>query len=178
MAWFLDDTIDSVLAWQGKQKLKGLINLDTPTVMIYSCKDKSRYGTWNVSFHDFLPLKSKYYGCDEWVEVIGSEGAIWIPGLTGSWFEDQCAIEGPAKAGVHWIGKGDENWHSDTTIDTDWGTSFINCTKEFVNAINENRQPEVNPQEARYILQIGLGIIRSVRNDHKEIKLKDVKDRP
>jgi predicted dehydrogenase len=178
VAMFLDDSIESVLAWQGVFRLKGTVKLDTPTVIIYSCKNKARYGVWNTSIHDFIPMRSKYYGCDEWVEIFGSKGSIWIPGCTGSWFEDACKIEGPTKAGVHWIGKDDQNWHSITDIDTDWGTSFLNCSREFVDAIRANRQPEVNPKEARYILQIGLASIQSIRSGFKEVKLKDMKDRP
>lgn len=178
IALFLDDTIESVLAWQGVYRVYKTIKFDTPTVIVYSCKNKARYGVWNVSTHEMVPMRSKYYGCDEWVEIFGSKGSIWIPGCTGSWFEEACQEEGPTRAGVHWIGKGDENWHSITNIDTDWASSFIHCSREFVEAIRANRQPEVNPKEARYILQIGLAIIQSVRSGFKEIKIKDMKDRP
>ncbi len=178
MALFLNDEIESVMAWQGSFRLKKLIKLDTPSVMIYSCKDKAKYGVWNTSNHKFIPLKSKYYGCDEWVEIFGSEGSIWIPGCTGSWFEDQCQEEGPTRAGVHWIGKDQENWQSIMDVNTDWGDSFIRCSKEFIDAIKEDRQPEINPEEAKYILKIGLGIIRSVRNDFKMINLKDIRNEP
>ncbi len=178
MAMFLDNTIDSVMAWQGTYRLKGTIKLDTPTVIIYSCKNNARYGVWNTSTHDYVPLKSQYYACDEWVEMFGSEGSIWIPGCTGSWFEDQCAEEGPTQAGVHWIGKGEEKWHSIYDVNVDWADSFIRCSKEFIDAIKENRQPEVNPQDARYILKIGLAIIRSVRSNFKMIELKDLSNEP
>lgn len=176
IAQFLDNSIDSVLAWQGVYRVMKTVKIDTPTVIVYSCKNKNRYGVWNTSTHDHVPLKSKYYGCDEWVEIFGSKGSIWIPGCTGSWFEDACEKEGPTKAGVHWIGKNEQNWHSLTNIDTDWGSSFINCSKEFVDAIRANRQPEVNPQEARYILQIGLAILTSIRNNFREVKIKEITD--
>ena len=113
---------------------------------------------------------------DEYASIFGEKGAIYIPGCTGSWFKD-CGDHAPGQAGIHWI---DEKGvrHKDTSIDTDWLTSFTNCSREFIEAIHEDRQPEVNPQESRYILQIALAAIRSVRNNFKEIKLKDVKDKP
>jgi hypothetical protein len=37
---------------------------------------------------------------------------------------------------------------------------------------------ELTPQDARYILQIGLAIIRSIRHGFQEVKLKDIKDGP
>jgi predicted dehydrogenase len=176
IAQFLGQPIDSVLAWQGVYKIAGAVKLDTPTVIVYSCKNKAHYGTWNTSTHGRVPMHSKYYGCDEYVDIVGDNGAIFIPGCTGSFFED-CDTSGPGKAGVHWVEK-DGVWKSDLTVNTDWADSFVNCSREFIEAIREDRQPEVNPKEARYILQIGLGIIRSVRNNFKEVKLKDVIDTP
>jgi len=68
--------------------------------------------------------------------------------------------------------------NSDLDVNTDWANSFLNCSREFIEAIREDRQPEVNPVEARYILQISLAIIRSLRNDFREIQVKDIKDKP
>ena len=173
---FLGEPIDSVLAWQGVFKIQGVVKHDTPSVVIYTCKNKSHYGTWNVSTHKFLPMHSDYYACDEYVEIVGEKGVIFIPGCTGSFFES-CGDSAPGQAGVHWVDESGE-WHSKTDIDTDWNVSFINCSREFIEGIQEDRQIELNPQEARYILQIGLAVIRSIRSNYKEVKIKDVKDKP
>jgi predicted dehydrogenase len=173
---FLGESIESVLAWQGDFKIKGVIKHDTPSVVIYSCKNKSHYGTWNVSIHNFLPMNSDYYACDEYIEVVGEKGVIFVPGCTGSFFES-CGDAAPGQAGVHWVNEQGE-WHSKIDIETNWASSFTNCSKEFINGIRENREIEVNPQEARKILQIGLAIIRSIRNNFQEIKVKDVLDKP
>ena len=45
-------------------------------------------------------------------------------------------------------------------------------------AYKEKTKIEVNPQEARKISQIGLVIIRLVRNNFQEIKVNDVLDKP
>ena len=173
---FLGEPIDSVLVWQGKFKIQRVIKHDTPSVVIYICKNKSHYGTWNVSTHKFMPLESDFYACDEYVEIIGEKGAIFIPGCTGSLFES-CGDSAPGQAGVHWIDETGE-WHSKTDIETNWTSSFINCSREFIEGINEDREIELNPKEARNILQIGLAVIRSVRNNFKEIKIKDIKNTP
>ncbi|MCP4763900.1 MAG: Gfo/Idh/MocA family oxidoreductase [archaeon] len=175
IAKFLGEPIDSVLAWMGTYRLKGALKLDTPSVMIYSCKNKSHYGTWNTSIHDFMPLHSNYYGCDEYVDIIGEKGAIFIPGCTGNFFKE-CEA-GPGKSGVHWVEK-DGKWKSDTSMETDWGVSFINCSRAFVEGIRNDSDIELNPGDARYILQIALAIIRSSRNGFKEVKLKDIVDAP
>ncbi len=173
---FLGEPIDSVLTWQGNFRIKGVLKHDTPSVVIYSCKDKSHYATWNVSIHKFMPLESDYYACDEYVEIVGEKGAIFIPGCTGSFFENS-GSSGPGQAGVHWIDEKGE-WHSNTEMETDWKSSFVNCSREFIEGIREDREIELNPKEARYILKIGLAIIRSVRSQFKEIKIKDIRDAP
>ncbi|MHA1202759.1 MAG: hypothetical protein ACTSQ4_09575 [Candidatus Heimdallarchaeaceae archaeon] len=61
---------------------------------------------------------------------------------------------------------------------TDWMSSFVNCSREFIEGIREDREIELNPKEARYILKIGLAIIRSVRNSFKEIKIKGIVNAP
>ncbi|MHA2256149.1 MAG: Gfo/Idh/MocA family protein, partial [Candidatus Heimdallarchaeaceae archaeon] len=143
---FLGEPIESVLAWQGNFKIQGVVKHDTPSVVVYSCKNKSHYGTWNVSTHKFLPMKSDYYACDEYVEIIGEKGAIFLPGCTGSFFES-CGDAAPGQAGVHWI---DEtgNWHSETDIETDWSASFLSCSKAFIEGIREDKDIELTPEEA------------------------------
>ncbi|MBD3353726.1 MAG: hypothetical protein GF364_19735 [Candidatus Lokiarchaeota archaeon] len=173
IAWFLPDKIESVLAWQGAYRIKGVIPVDTPTVIIYSCKNKSKYGVWNISMHDHVPMKNKYYGCDEFVKVVGSKGLIMIPGCTGSLYEG--CEDGGIKEGVHWVGKNGV-WKSDLNVDTDWASSFLNCSRAFIEGIRNDTEIPLIPEEARYILKIGLAILSSVRNGFREVKLKEIKD--
>ncbi|MHA1198058.1 MAG: Gfo/Idh/MocA family protein [Candidatus Heimdallarchaeaceae archaeon] len=176
IAQFLGEPIDSVLAWKGEFKIKGVLTHDTPAVVIYSCKDKSHYGTWNVSLHNFLPMESDHYACDEYVEIIGEKGAIFIPGCTGNFFES-CGDSAPGQAGVHWVDETGK-WKSELNLDTSWASSFMNCSREFIEGIREDREIDLNPKEARYILKIGLAIVRSIRNNFREVKLKEILDAP
>jgi len=153
-----------------------VVKHDSPAVVIYSCKNKSHYATWNTSLHNFLPMESDYYACDEYVEIVGEKGVIFIPGCTGSFFES-CGDSAPGQAGVHWVDETGE-WHSKTDMETNWRSSFMSCSKEFIDGIREDREIELTPKEARYILQIGLAIIRSARNNFRETKIKSIRDKP
>ncbi|MHA1584874.1 MAG: Gfo/Idh/MocA family protein [Promethearchaeota archaeon] len=179
IARFLNEPIDSVIAWQGNYHIKAAgiptpIKYDTPAVIIYTCKNKSHYGTWSASVHDFFPMHSKYYNCDEYVEIIGEKGAIFVPGCTGSWFKN--CTGAPGKEGVHWCDESGE-WHSDYSGNSDWGNSFINSTRNFIEGIKTGKQSDLSPEEARYILQIGLAVVRSTREKFREVKLKEITDR-
>ena len=176
IAQFLDEPIESVLAWQGVKKIQGVIKHDTPAVVIYSCKNKSHYGTWNTSVHDFLPMESDHYACDEYMEIVGEKGIIFIPGCTGKFFES-CGESAPGQAGVHWVDETGQ-WNSKLDIDTSWSSSFLNCSREFIDGFREDKDMELNPKEARYILQLGLAIVRSIRENFREVKVKEIIDGP
>ncbi|TFH26219.1 MAG: Gfo/Idh/MocA family oxidoreductase [Promethearchaeota archaeon] len=178
ISWMLQESIDSVITWQGKYNIKvaGIptpIRLDTPFNIIYTCKNKAHYATLSSSTHDFFPMHSDYYSCDEYMDVIGEKGAIFIPGCTGSWFKN-CEA-GPGKEGVHWC-TADGKWHSDTSMNSDWAQSFINCSKDFIEGIRTGKQAQLSPEDARYILQIGLDAVKSTRENFREVKLKEITD--
>lgn len=171
------ERIESVMAWLGNKRIVGgTVKLDSPSVMIYVCKNKSHYGVWNTTYVDFVPMKSNYYGDDEHCEIVGQHGMIIVPGCTGRMFENTPEY-GPGRPGVHWIGK-DGVWHTDTSMDTDWAASFVLCSKAFIEGIKTGTQCDLSGEEARYILQITLGLIRSTRNNFQMVKLKDITDKP
>lgn len=176
IAELLKNTITGVIAWKGAKRVMGAVKWDLPASVIYTCKDSAKFANWNTSMHDFFPMHSDYYGCDEYVEIYGEKGAIYLPGCTGSFYES-ANENGPGKAGVHWVDSTGK-WYSDCSMNTDWARSFINCSHEFIKAIKEDRQPAVTPEDARYILQIALATMRSVRNNSRLVPLNEIKDKP
>jgi predicted dehydrogenase len=178
IAKFLEpEKIESVMAWTGNKRIiAGTVKIDSPSVMIYIGKNSTKHGIWNASFHNSLPMKSDYYADDEHCEITGEHGMIIVPGCTGRMFESTPEF-GPGRPGIHWFGK-DGVWHSDTSLDTDWAASFILSSKAFIEGIKTGEQVDLSGKEARYILQITLGLIRSIRNNFQMVKLKDVKDKP
>jgi predicted dehydrogenase len=174
--FFQPEQFDSVMAWLGHKIIKGVVKLDNPSVMMYICKNSSHYGVWNSSYHKFVPMQSDYYGDDEYCEITGEHGTIIVPGGTGRFFENTPEY-GPARPGVHWIGK-DGVWHSDTSLETDWAASFLRCSSAFIDGVKTGKQCDLSGEESRYILQITLGFIRSIRNNYQMVKLKDITDKP
>jgi len=169
----LDNKIESVRVWSGRQKLMGLITFDVPAVIIYETKHRDMHATWNVSLANHLPIHSDYYGCDEYVEVQGDKGIIFIPGCTGKMFE--ACTGGPGKPGIHWIDKSG-NWHSNTSMETNWKHSFDACTRSFVmDVLNNKSQSDLQPDIARYILKIALGVVKSNKLDGQKVLLDSVR---
>ncbi len=170
------ERITRVRAWTRRQRIKGVIRWDTPAVVIYETKRDNKYGIWNVSLGSHLPIESDYYGGDEFLEIQGSKGIIFVNGCTGNMFV-KSAKTGPGKPGVYWL---DESgtWNEDLSMPTNWKYSFINSTRNFVDAINGKASAQLEPKLARYILQIDLAIMRSMKNDAKPVEVESIVDTP
>ncbi len=171
--WFLKD-IKSVQAWKGNFKIYGILPVDSPSVVIYKGKKGERFGTWNVSMSPFIPVQSDYYGCDEALEVHGKNGLAWVQGCTGNMFVG-CDEGGPGKPGVYWINKKGE-WNSDTSMESNWKHSFILCSKHFIDAIKNDTEVILDAKTARYILQISLAMIKSLRSGFIDVPVASIKD--
>ncbi|TFF86617.1 MAG: Gfo/Idh/MocA family oxidoreductase [Promethearchaeota archaeon] len=171
--FFKGKKVKSVQAWKGAYEIIESVKFDLPAVVIYKISNK-KYGTFNASMGDTLPIKSDYYGCDEYVEIQGNKGIIFINGCTGNFFVG-CSCGGPGEPGVYWI---DENgdWHTDCKMNTDWKYSFINSTKHFIQCIKEDKEPILNGKDARRILQIDLAIVKSIKSGNIDISVSSIKD--
>ncbi len=170
---FLDKNIDSVQAWKKGYRLYKAIKIDLPAVISYKTKG-NQYGIWNASMAHSLPIHSDYYGQDEAVEIQCEYGIIWVNGCTGNMFLN-CNCGGPGTPGVYWINEKGE-WNSDCSMSSNWKYSFIECTRDFINSINEDRQPYRSGAEARHILQINLAMVASLRSGFSDFKVNHIKD--
>jgi predicted dehydrogenase len=171
---FLNRPVTSVRAWMGSYRIYKLIKVDMPAVIIYQTKKSARYGVWNVSVGPKIPIHSDYYGCDEFVEIQGSKGIIYVNGCTGNMFAG-CDCGGPGGPGLYWIDP-DGNWHSECDMETNWKWSFINSTKHFIEAIKNDTEPILSGKDAREILQLTLAIVKSIRSDCQKVEVKSIVD--
>jgi predicted dehydrogenase len=171
---FLGQSVKKVQAWVGGYRVFKVIKTDMPAVILYKTKSSAKYGVWNTSVGPKLPIRSDYYSCDEFVEIQGSKGIIYINGCTGNMFMG-CECGGPGKPGLYWIDSKGE-WHSDCNMETNWKWSFINSTKHFIQAIKNDTEPILSGEEAREILQITLAIIKSVRSNSMDVQVNSIVD--
>jgi predicted dehydrogenase len=171
---FLDQPVKNVQAWMGSYRAYKVIKIDAPAVIMYRTKSSTNYGLWNVSVGHKLPIHSNYYSCDEFVEIQGSKGIIFINGCTGNMFVG-CECGGPGGPGLYWIDSKGE-WHGECNMETDWKWSFIYSTRHFVDAIKNDTAPILTGEQGREILQITLAILKSILLNGQEINTKSVVD--
>ena len=170
---FLGKNIRSVQAWNRGYRVYKAVKMDIPAVVSYKTAGVE-YGTYNISMGPALPIHSNYYGCDEAVEVQCERGIIWINGCTGNMFVG-CQCGGPGSAGVYWIDPSGE-WHADCTMPTNWKHSFLACSKDFIDAIKDDRPPYRSGAEARHVLQVDLAMVASLRSGSSDFKVAAISD--
>jgi hypothetical protein len=148
--------INRVQVWCQKEKLKGLVQLDVPSIVIYGTTRADTYGTWNVSTYPDLPIKSHYYSCDELVEIT-------LDSCTGNMFGSR---------GIDWMDANGE-WHNEIIPDSDWKYSFINSTQSFIDSILYNIKTSLDNKDAREVFKITLATVKSLKNNGISVSTSD-----
>ena len=123
--------------------------LDGPSCIFWKYpqigSESPKYGSMQFTFAPNVYYPSNYYDCDEYIEITGSKGIMWL---------NQCT------SGGNFISKQPEFppivTHVDGKINTygnelprDWRFSFINSTKHFIKAIKEGKEPIYTGEQGR-----------------------------
>ncbi len=147
-AWYLLGNIERVKGWI--DTLDGLI--DCPSVVIWKYKDKMTYGVCEFAQASDMHIPSKYYANDEWMEITGTEGIIFIHRCTGN------IHDGPVIS----LFDG-HNWKRYDDIVCDWGEGFKGSTQNFIDSIRGEAKPMLSGEQGREILRFALSIQKSSR---------------
>ncbi len=159
--------VEKVAAWIDETPVApGLYN-DVPAVIMWKHKDKKLYGVWDIMNSDEMYVQSKYYTCDERLEITGSRGVIWVTRCTA------CMLPSVAPVVMYRDGKIKEYWD----VKHDWADSFEASTKDFVEAIKNGREPVLSGERGREVLKFALAAIDSSKK-HREVYLDSYEDKP
>ena len=112
----------------------------------------NRLGSWEIVRAPDLQVRTKYYGGDEWVEVTGTRGVVWV---------NRCSGNLLGVPPVTLYRDGVTRQFSD--VEAEWDASFRDGGREFTQAIREGTQPELDASEARSVLAICLAALDSKR---------------
>ncbi len=152
IAMYFLGAVEEVFAWIGRTEIALGVSIDSPAVVMWRHATPGRFGSWETIDSVDLMVRSRYYSNDEWVEITGTRGLIWVNRCTGRMLEGPPLVvyrDGETRA-VH-------------DIESDWGASFVAGTQAFVRAIREGGQPELSAEEGREVLRFSLAAQRSAR---------------
>ena len=160
-------TVEKVVAWIDKtQIIPGIYNDSPATVMWKHKGDKPLYGVWDIMQSEEMYIQSKYYTCDERVEITGSRGVLWITRCTATMMPEVAPVV------MYRDGKLTEFWD----MKHDWGDSFEASTRDFVDAVAHDKEPALTGETGREVLKFALAALDSAAQG-KEIFLDEYEDK-
>jgi predicted dehydrogenase len=153
--YFMGD-VEKVFSWITHKTIQHGWKIDSPAVAIWKYKDAEKYGSFEVVQSDQMLVQSNYVPEDEWFEITGSRGFIWV---------NRCSsmlLDAPP---VVVYRDGVTRNYSD--METDWSASFIAGCNEFVDCIVAGQQPKLTAEDGKKIIQMCRGIEQSARESRE-----------
>lgn len=152
---------ESVFAYIGKSMMEGETFIkkdgteipfyqDAPSMITWRCKGGERYGVFDITWSKDLEINSDYYACDERVEITGTKGVLWITRCTGKMLKVPTLI----------LYRDGQTIQYDNLRD-DWADSFIDSTRDFIEAIKDDRPPVLTGEDGREVLKFSLAAMRA-----------------
>jgi predicted dehydrogenase len=125
-----------------------------PCAVIFEYEDPLVLGILEVQYAPKLYLRSQYYGADEFFEITGDEGQIWVTRATGEMLDLAPVM----------LFTGDEHERKTTEfhdVDADWGTGFIRSSQHFVDSLVKGTAADMSPESALKVLQLCFAVYQA-----------------
>jgi len=145
--WLMDqDRVESVYAWL--DFFSGLVDFPANIFWKYPKKnpdDPPKYGTMEFCQAPNLYAPSNYYACDEYIEISGTKGMMWLNQCTSggnlvSKFKQYAPIVTYVDGEVKTYGE---------DLQRDWRFSFIGATQNFIKVMKEGGEPVYTGEQGR-----------------------------
>ena len=125
--------------------------METPSVATWRFKGRDCLGIIDYTYAPEMTIRSRYYRADEFFEIHGSRGIIWVTRCTGE------MLDMPAVMVI----RGTET--VSYQVPTDWRLGFDGAAADFIDSLLAGRQPAQDIQTAKHILQVPLAIYEAAR---------------
>lgn len=147
--WLLDQKIVSVQSAMRRRDY-----FFEPVVALFEYADPDLLGILDVQYAPKMWMHSSYYGADEFFEIQGDEGMIWVTRATGEMLDLAPVILYTGKDG-----KCVTNEIRD--VDADWGTGFKRSSAHFVESLINGTPAEMSCDDAIRVLQLCFAVYSS-----------------
>ncbi|HTT86686.1 MAG TPA: Gfo/Idh/MocA family oxidoreductase, partial [Acidimicrobiales bacterium] len=140
--WLVDQDVVSVQAVVRRRDL-----FFEPCAAIFEYEDEGLLGSMEVSYAPKMWMRSAYYGADEFVEVQGDEGFLWVTRCTGEMLDLPAVM----------VYRGDPERRIMTgysDVDADWGTGFKRSSAHFVDSLLAGTPADMSTEAAVKVLQL------------------------
>jgi predicted dehydrogenase len=150
--WLVEPDIVSVQAVVRRRDL-----FFEPCNVLFEYEEPSLLGSMEVSYSPKMWLRSQYYGADEFFEVQGDEGFLWVTRCTGEMLD-------LAPVMVYRGTEGDPTMVGYDGMDADWGAGFTRSSAHFVDALLDGTTPDMTATDAVKVLQLCFAVYEAGNN--------------
>jgi predicted dehydrogenase len=145
--WLFDQDVRSVQAVVRQGPL-----FFEPMVAIWEYERDSLLGTMDVEYAPRMNIRSSFYGADEFFEIQGTDGFIWVTRCTGEMLDLAPVI----------VYHPDGTQTAYSSLDANWLSGFRNSSAHFVDALLSGRpDPEMSGELAVKTLQLCFAVYQA-----------------
>ncbi len=123
--------------------------VEAPTTSSWKFKDRNCLCTIDYGLANEMSLRGKYYALDEFFEIVGTKGAIWVTRCSGEMLDLPPVM-------VH---TGSEM--TSFQVPMDWIEGFNGAAKDFIDCVISGEQPTMDVHFAKKALQAALAVYQS-----------------
>jgi predicted dehydrogenase len=144
--WLFDTDIRSVQA----VVRRGPVFFEAPTAALWEYERDDLLGLMEVSYAPNMHIRSQYYGADEFFEIQGTDGFLWVTRFTGEMLDlPPLVLYGP------------DGTTSEIDVEADWMAGFRQSAFAFVDALLDDRQPEMSAELGIKVLQLAFAVYQA-----------------
>jgi predicted dehydrogenase len=160
--WFMGE-IEKVYSWITNREIHHGWVLDSPAVAIWKYKGAEKYGSYEAVTSDDMLVQTQYGRPeDEWVELTGSRGFIWVTRCTANLLDRPPVI-------MYRDGVTTEFSNMDAAM----GASFEIGVNDFFDGILSGRQPQLTAEEGKAVFQFCRAIQLSAK-EGREVRPEEI----
>src|SRR4051812_10794197 len=131
---------------------QGPLFFEAPMAAIWEYERTSLLGMMEVTYAPRMHIRSSFYGADEFFEIQGTDGFIWVTRCTGEMLDLAPLI----------VYHPDGTQTAYSNLESNWLEGFKQSSKAFVDALLEGRaDPEMTPEMAIKTLQFCFAVYQA-----------------
>ncbi|HEV2644223.1 MAG TPA: Gfo/Idh/MocA family oxidoreductase, partial [Candidatus Elarobacter sp.] len=161
--WLVDADIRSVQSIVRQ----GPLFFEAPTVALFEYDRDDLLGMMEVSYAPDMFIRSDYYGADEFFEIQGTRGFIWVTRLCGNLHQSLPPVV---------LYGEDGRQTSFAELDASYDGSFRRSAKAFVDGLLSGEAPDLDPAVATRALQLCFAVYQA-SNERRPIELSSIDGR-
>ena len=120
--------------------------IEAPSAAMWKFKDRNCLALFDYTYADQMPIRGRYYPSDEFFEIQGSGGAIWVTRCTGEMLDMPPVV----------LLKGTET--TGFQLPMDWIEGFNGAASNFIDSIISGEQPDMDVHFSKKVLQVALAV--------------------